>query len=122
MENFYDLIGHGEWAPDLDDLAGFSSHLFPIFRAINNLSTLREDVGFTCPCPPGPPHLECMSPVMHQSHILFDRVRSLLEERKSRSNLPDQVRLDFELLDEAYHHLAILQIYVHGSLSVPLSL
>lgn len=117
---------------EFDDLAGFSTYLFPIFRAVHNLSTLsREDDGsFTCVSPPGVPHLECTSHVTHHSHILFDHIRTRLQERKSkawsrvnaRDDLPCRIRQDFDLLDEAYHHFALLQIHVNGSLSVPMSL
>lgn len=110
----------------IDDLAGFSTTLLPIFKQINDLDDAREEEpsDFVCDNPPGPPHFDCSSPVEHQSHILFDQVRALLAKREmvrtiEDSNLPWYIYADLYLLDEAYHHMAILQIFRRGALSVP---
>ncbi|OAL32813.1 hypothetical protein AYO20_07770 [Fonsecaea nubica] len=112
----------------IDDLAGYSTTLMPILEEINDLEPLREDGGseFSCDSPPGPPHFDCSSPLEHKSHLLFDRVRALMAKRKmSRTqggggHLPSPVYHDLYLVDEAYHHMALLQIFRRGSLSVPL--
>ncbi|EXJ86318.1 hypothetical protein A1O3_03269 [Capronia epimyces CBS 606.96] len=116
-----------ETAAYIDDLAGFSTNLLPIFRAINDLESSHEmqESDFVCDDPPGPPHFDCHSPVEHQSHLLFDRIQEMLATQKlSRSqqnpgNLPQAIHHDFCLLDEAHHHMAILQVFRRGSLSVP---
>ncbi|KIW85898.1 hypothetical protein Z517_01291 [Fonsecaea pedrosoi CBS 271.37] len=113
----------------IDDLAGYSTTLMPILEEINDLEPLREDGGseFSCDSPPGLPHFDCSSPLEHKSHLLFDRVRALMAKRKmSRTqgggggHLPSSVYHDLYLVDEAYHHMALLQIFRRGSLSVPL--
>lgn len=111
----------------IDDLAGYSTKLLPIFQGVHNLDMLQseEEGCFSCDAPPGLPHWGCSSALEHQSHLLFDSVRELMLEREQlRSSdlpsLPEAVRRDLWLLDEAYHHMAILQIFQRGSLSIPL--
>jgi hypothetical protein len=109
----------------IDDLAGFSSRLLPVFEEINRLDTSssNENRDFVCDQPPSPPHFNCDSLASHQAHLLFDRVQTLLGEREESSgsvgNPSTPVNHDLLLLDEAYHHMAILQIYRRGCLSVP---
>ncbi|KPI35732.1 Versiconal hemiacetal acetate [Cyphellophora attinorum] len=117
---------HEDGDKDIDDLAGYSTSLLPIFEEINDLNQAREtpNTGFICNAEPGPPHFDCTSLLEHRSHLLFDRITALLAER-SRSGLqksgkyPSAVSQDFYHLDEAYHHMAILQVFRRGSLSVP---
>ena len=114
----------------IDDLAGYSTGLLPIFGDINDLDSLRmlSRSDFHCDQEPGPPHFDCNSPLDHQSHLLFDRIVALMAERdisrssQSSSWLPEAVHHDLYRLDEAYHHMAILQVFRRGSLSVPLQL
>ncbi len=113
----------------IDDLAGYSTNLLPIFEEINNLGQIQEDCvsDFSCNSPPGPPHFDCNSRVEHKSHLLFDRIRTLTAQRQmSRTQgdgeLPWAIYQDLYLLDEAYHHMALLQVFRRGSLSVPLRL
>ncbi|OAP60921.1 hypothetical protein AYL99_05923 [Fonsecaea erecta] len=113
----------------IDDLAGYSTTLLPIFEDINDLERLREDCvsDFSCDCPPGPPHFDCNSPLEHQSHLLFDRIRDLMAQRKmswteGEGDLPWPVYHDLYLVDEAHHHMALLQVFRRGSLSVPLQM
>ncbi|KIX92191.1 uncharacterized protein Z520_12072 [Fonsecaea multimorphosa CBS 102226] len=120
---------HDEGDAYIDDLAGYSPTLLPIFEEINSLERLREDCGsdFFCDAPPGPPHFDCNSPLEHKSHLLFDRIRALIAQKKmSRTrvdgDLPWPVYHDLYLVDEAYHHMALLQIFRRGSLSVPLQM
>lgn len=110
----------------IDDLAGYSTKLLPIFQSIHDLGMLQPGDGslFSCDSPPGLPHWGCSSQLEHQSHLLFDRVRELMLEREQSrssdlSSIPQAIRHDLWLLDEAYHHMAILQIFQRGSLSVP---
>jgi hypothetical protein len=121
------LLGQFEEAhARIDDLAGYSTSLLPIFKAINDLERSQEgqDVGFICHAPPGLPHFGCNSSVEHQSHLLFDRIQGLMAKRnlspiQSTQGLSWAVRQELHLLDEAYHHMAILQVFRRGSLSVP---
>ncbi|KIW31782.1 uncharacterized protein PV07_03374 [Cladophialophora immunda] len=113
----------------IDDLAGYSTTLLPIFEEINDLERLRKDSGsdFSCDCPPGPPHFDCSSPLEHKSHLLFDRIRALMAQRKMArregdGDLPWPIYHDLYLVDEAHHHMALLQVFRRGSLSVPLQM
>ncbi|KEF55203.1 uncharacterized protein A1O9_08857 [Exophiala aquamarina CBS 119918] len=117
----------GQCDAHIDDLAGYSTNLFPIFQEINNLERTQDfpDPEFACDSPPGPPHFDCTSPLEHKSHLLFDRIRALMAQRKlpeSQNNggLPWVTSHELYLLDEAYHHMALLQVSRRGSLSVPL--
>ncbi|KAK5454339.1 hypothetical protein LTS15_006339 [Exophiala xenobiotica] len=119
----------GENDACIDDLAGYSTNLLPIFEEINNLEEIRQDcvAEFFCNSPPGPPHFDCNSLVEHKSHLLFDRIRRLMAQRQmsrtqSDGELPWDIYQDLYLLDEAYHHMALLQVFRRGSLSVPLQL
>lgn len=113
----------------IDDLAGYSTRLLPIFKEINDLDLIRETSGsdFFCDQEPGPPHFDCNSLLEHQSHLLFDRIVALMAERniselQKDGVFPSVVSQDLYRLDEAYHHMAILQVFRRGSLSVPLQL
>lgn len=113
----------------IDDLAGYSTSLLPIFREINDLDLTRRhpDSGFICNDEPGSPHFDCNSPVEHQSHLLFDRIVALMATRKMSRTQDDgalewTIYQDLYRLDEAYHHMAILQVFRRGCLSVPLQL
>lgn len=113
---------------ELDDLAGYSTELLPIFQAINDLDAPKTDSEepLTWRCYPDLPHFDCSSHTAHKSHILYDRVQLLLRKRSSSprqlDGLPTQVHHDLCLLDESYHHMATLQIYRRGSLSVPFNI
>lgn len=123
-------------ATDIDDLAGYSTDLRPIFEEINNLERTQNDLdhgdGWSCDCRPAPPHFDCNSPLEHKSHVLFDRIRSLMAKKKKKDTpgkqrdgapgrLPEYISRDLCVLDEAYHHMALLQVFRRGSLSVPAS-
>lgn len=124
--------GDDDHITEIDDLAGYSTDLRPIFQEINELERNQNDQyrddGFSCACAPGPPHFDCNSPLEHTSHILFDRIRLLMVEKKKTSwkdrngdagRLPRHICRDLCMLDEAYHHMALLQVFQRGSLSVP---
>ena len=99
----------------IDDLAGYSHRLLGIFREINDLPLVSEDC-LTCE-----EHSFCHSFLEHRSLLLYQRVRTLLSSRKMAfdCHLEDSVGRDLYILDEAYHHMAILQIFRRGSLPVP---
>ncbi|KAF2496095.1 hypothetical protein BU16DRAFT_366852 [Lophium mytilinum] len=126
LDRSFLTVGTGDEQAKIDDLAGYSRDLLPIFQGISALDKTLDtyDPHFVCEEAPGSPHFDYSSPLEHESHLLFDRVRRLLVKRAppsgfSYSNLAKCIRDDLFLLDEAYHHMAILQIYRQGSLSVP---
>ncbi|CAM1503639.1 Fc.00g012300.m01.CDS01 [Cosmosporella sp. VM-42] len=96
----------------IDDLAGFSTALVPIFESISDMdrtsnlqSLLCHEDTITVPANPLP-----------QALRLIERVRTMLVLRSIKlrpeiSSLPTTAKTDFELLDEAYHHMALLQLY-----------
>lgn len=83
----------------IDDLAGFSTSLVPIFDSLSN----------------GPP--SSGTRVVSQNVRLIERVRAMLVIRRPRfrheidTTLSISDKTDFWLLDEAYHHMALLQLY-----------
>lgn len=108
----------------VEDLCGFTTSLLPIFEEINGLdmtSTVHEICGQPLPSP----HFHCRSTLQHRSHILFDRVRGMIADRvmSFRSIYLSQLeRHDFFVLDEAYHYMALVQIYRRGDLTIPFQL
>lgn len=125
----YILTAPSHEKTQIDDLAGYSTSLLPILREINTLDSLQRfpESEFTCDEEPSAPHFDCNSPVEHQSHLLYDRIVSLMAKRQmswipTDTALPWAVYQDLYRLDEAYHHMAILQVFRRGSLSVPLQL
>ncbi len=108
----------------IDDLAGYSTKLLPIFEEINDLGSSMDG------------HAECdlegdtlsyhsRQDLAYNSQLLFDRVRSMLAVRtpifRAGLEVSTLAQRDLYTLDEAYHHMALLQICRRGSLTLSLS-
>ncbi|KAJ9133726.1 hypothetical protein NKR23_g10559 [Pleurostoma richardsiae] len=98
----------------IDDLAGFSTALLPIFNVINRLDKSESNQRASC-------SVDADMPV----HLLIQRVRTMLAVRSHSTFrptlvLPESTQTDFYLLDEAYHHMALLQLYRHAAPASPL--
>ncbi|KAF2804799.1 uncharacterized protein BDZ99DRAFT_143349 [Mytilinidion resinicola] len=126
LDRSFLLVGTGDDQAKIDDLAGYSRDLLPVFQGISALDKTLEsyESQFVCEEAPGSLHFSCNSLLEHKSHLIFDRVRVLMAKRTlpssvSYGSLAQCTRKDLFLLDEAYHRMAILQIYLRGSLSVP---
>lgn len=103
----------------IDDLAGFSTALLPTFDEINHLvNATRQVPGIT------------LNPVVHDAfiketcEILVAKVENLLLIREPRFSpsakniLSPRVQFDLFTLDEAHHHMALLQLYCRISSEV----
>lgn len=103
----------GDEGDYIDDFVGFSTSLIPIFEKIHSMN--RSEVTET-----GDEHLELtpaslLSPDWRQG--LIESVQLMLIRRKPRfrpgvaSSLSLGAKTDFWLLDEAYHHMALVCLY-----------
>lgn len=98
----------------IDDLAGFSTALVPIFKSISDIDKMAASQQSSY----GNEDQSILAvEVLPQCLQLIERVRSMLSFRHLRfrpelsASLPVRTRADFGLLDEAYHHMALLQLY-----------
>ncbi|CZR65217.1 uncharacterized protein PAC_15117 [Phialocephala subalpina] len=91
----------------IDDLTGFSTTLLPIFEEINNLTKTPVSTDRVC----------FTSFTRETCKILVDKVEDMLShhELKFAPGLENMLspleRFDFFVLDEAYHHMALLHLY-----------
>jgi hypothetical protein len=104
----------------IDDLSGFSTALLPTFDEINNLMSTSQRspniAGGT---------VDVDSFTEETCRILIERVEDLLSKREPKfaprveNTLSPLVQFDFFTLDEAYHHMALLQLYCIASRPFP---
>ncbi|DAA77919.1 TPA_exp: putative C6 finger domain protein [Trichophyton benhamiae CBS 112371] len=102
----------------IDDLAGFSSSLGPIFKQINRLAieadlALKQDEGGHLPADSDPKNRIPLS-VLDESYQLINEIHSKMgpQERRFRPTVDASVhKNDFATVDEAFHHVALVQIY-----------
>ncbi|EFR05440.1 hypothetical protein MGYG_08452 [Nannizzia gypsea CBS 118893] len=101
----------------IDDLAGFSSSLGPVFKQINRLAieadlALKQDDGHV-PRDSDPKNRIPLS-VLDESYQLINEIHSKMgpQERRFRPTVDASVhKNDFAIVDEAFHHVALVQIY-----------
>ncbi|EZF35311.1 hypothetical protein H109_02036 [Trichophyton interdigitale MR816] len=101
----------------IDDLAGFSSSLGPIFKKINRLAieadlAVKQDEGHF-PADSDPKNRIPLS-VLDESYQLINEIHSKMgpQERRFRPTVDASVhKNDFATVDEAFHHVALVQIY-----------
>ncbi|KAK2873654.1 hypothetical protein FQN49_002208 [Arthroderma sp. PD_2] len=104
----------------IDDLAGFSSALGPIFKAINRLAieadiALRQDDEITSTGMD--PKDRLPSSILEKSYTLINDIYSKMGSQEPRfrptidASLSTMHRVDFAFVDEAFHHVALVQIY-----------
>jgi hypothetical protein len=110
----------------IDHISGFSTGLVPIFKAINHLHQLEKapQTPFHCRgTHKGPPLIlsSCKSAHEHESQVLLEEIHAMLARRRQQvqlktSGLPLGIQADLSLLDEAYHHAALIQLWTYGRL------
>ncbi|KAF3480930.1 uncharacterized protein GIQ15_06277 [Arthroderma uncinatum] len=104
----------------IDDLAGFSSSLGPIFKDINRLAieadlVLKQEDENT-PMDTNP--RERLPPsILDKSYKLINTINSKLGSQEPRfrptidASISSMHRVDFTIVDEAFHHVALVQLY-----------
>ncbi|KAI2429425.1 hypothetical protein LOZ19_006772 [Ophidiomyces ophidiicola] len=117
------LIGHDA----IDDLAGFSTALIPIFGDINllavesGLENSRQPAAHTDDTPGLPNGL-----IRERCLRMIENITSMLGSHEPRfrpnidASLSSRHRVDFAAVDETYHHVALLHLY-RRILNLPLS-
>lgn len=96
----------------IDDLAGFSTALVPVFESISKM-----DQAATSRSRDDDEAFDLTTTLLPQKLRLIERVRTMLLFRTTvlrpelNASLPMATKTDFGLLDEAYHHMALLQLY-----------
>ncbi|RFU74912.1 hypothetical protein TARUN_7330 [Trichoderma arundinaceum] len=103
----------------IDDLAGFSNALAPIFEMIaklketlqrNDFGTIADDAYVTyTQLKPTDATTVCIELIKVVQSMLA--CRSLEFRSEICDTLSEETKQDFLLLDEAYHHMALLQLY-----------
>lgn len=92
----------------IDDFAGFSHSLTPIFREINRLA-IEADLEQG--------HGVGLSSVRERCSQIVTNIDFMLASKEPKfppdvdASLPPSYRTDFLTLNEAYHHVALLQLY-----------
>ncbi|CAG9984572.1 unnamed protein product [Clonostachys byssicola] len=97
----------------IDDLAGFSTSLKPIIDAMQTLdrSHGRTEAGSTdTHSHHGPSATESYLDLVTKVNAMI-QLRTLQFRPEITDSLSDATKLDFWLLDEAYHHMVLLQLY-----------
>ncbi|KAH9828039.1 Fungal Zn2-Cys6 binuclear cluster domain-containing protein [Teratosphaeria destructans] len=108
--------------PGVDDMTGFSTALIPIFKGVNQLhSIVRSQQPFDCKGHYYSPVRYCKSLLEHHSQILFERVTAHMEFQREcgimlSAPLPANIANEITVLNEAWHHAALIQIWTHGEL------
>ncbi|KAF2768931.1 hypothetical protein EJ03DRAFT_327894 [Teratosphaeria nubilosa] len=108
--------------PGVDDMTGFSTALIPIFKSVNQLHSIaRSQQPFDCKGHYYSPVRYCKSLLEHHSQILLERVnRHMAFHRQCgimlSSPLPATIATEITVLNEAWHHAALIQIWTHGEL------
>ncbi|KPM45327.1 hypothetical protein AK830_g1186 [Neonectria ditissima] len=93
----------------IDDLAGFSTSLVPIFKWVSAFEAPEQHVLGD--------DYHASTSMLPQNLQLIERVRAMLLVRHEKfrpevsESLSFALKSDFWLLDEAYHHMALLQLY-----------
>ncbi|KAM5434663.1 hypothetical protein McanMca71_006294 [Microsporum canis] len=101
----------------IDDLAGFSSSLGPIFKDINRLAieadnALQQDDDHILT--DTDPKNRIPLSILDQSYQLINDIHSKMgpQERRFQPTVDASThREDFAIVDEAFHHVALVQIY-----------
>jgi hypothetical protein len=101
----------------IDEFHGFTTKLVPVFGEIN-LMTIKLHTNQTSGQTPTSPEPAATPEIRKRCFILIKYIESMINEKDHKfhsviqSSITPSDRSSFTYLNEAYHHVALLQIYV----------
>lgn len=132
--HFEDRVAKEEY---IDDITSFCTALLPVFEEINRLRAIVNGEGVEDPrmaeLKSESPESDafsfevdnmegtCLQLIRSVQDLLDPKTRILRFRPGVGERIPDAVKLDYYSCDEAYHHMALLQIYTISPSHIPAS-